>query len=215
MTTELITPEVEKMNEAIITEVTTQTRGLFNFFKNSTMTFEGKKEHEDVLVFTRRHWFTLANIWIGSIIASLLPLIVVVLGAPYIIQYNASAWFALVWVLYEMVIWFVLFYRLTMHSLDVWIVTNDRIIDSLQLGLFRRKVSELHLESIQDISVNTSGILQSSMDYGNIEIQTGATAQRFLFEDVPHPIAVKDKIMETARILEDTREGKFADQKKN
>lgn len=210
MILEDITPELEKS-----TAVTESQNGIFDFLKSSKMTFEGKKDEEKVIVFTRRHWVTLMNICIGSALASLLPLVLILLGAQYIIKYNLSAWFALTWVVYEMVIWFVLFYRLTMHSLDVWIVTNERIIDSLQLGLFRRKVSELHLESIQDISVNTSGVVQSSFDFGNIEIQTGATAQRFQFEDVPHPLHVKDIIMETARNYELARQRMFDDQKKN
>lgn len=197
-----------------ISETTTKPTSLFDFFRNSKLSFEGKKDSENIIIFTRRHWITLANICFGSFVASLLPLIIVVIGAPYIVAYQASVWFALFWVIYLMCIWFVLFYRLTMHSLDVWIVTNERIIDSLQLGLFRRKVSELHLESIQDISVNTSGIIQSYFDYGNIEIQTSATAQRFLFEDAPHPIAVKDKIMDTAKEYEMERERMFDDQKK-
>lgn len=214
MTTEHIHPDIEKLNSGTVTETDKKT-GLFDFFKNSKMTFEGRKDGEKVIVFTRRHWITMANICIGSALASLLPLVVIVLGASYIIAYDASTWVALLWIAYEMCIWFALFYRLTMHSLDVWIVTNERIVDSLQLGLFRRKVSELHLESIQDISVNTSGIIQSYFDFGHIEIQTGATAQRFAFEDVPHPIWVKDQIMETARSYELSRERLFIDQKKS
>lgn len=177
-------------------EIKIQSEGLFEFLAHSNMTFEGKKENEKIIVFTRRHWFVLLNSIIGAAFASILPLVLIILGAKFLIMYNMSAIFTLCWVIYLMIVWFLLFHKLTMHALDTWIVTNERIIDISQVALFSRKVSELHLESLQDISVNTHGVVQSYLDFGNIEIQTGATAQRFLFEQVPHPLVIKDKIME-------------------
>lgn len=185
------------LQDALI-ETKTQSRGMFEFLTHSNLDFEGKKDHEQILIFTRRHWFVLAGPVFGAAFASVIPLLLVIIGAKFLLQYNLSGVFTLTWIIYLMVIWFVLFYRLTMHSLDTWIVTDERVMDILQIGLFRRKVSELHLESIQDISVNTTGAIQSYLDFGNIEIQTGATMQRFLFEEVPHPLKIKDTIMEAA-----------------
>lgn len=179
-------------------EIRTQSRGMFEFLTHSDCNFEGKKENENIIVFTRRHWYILLSPIIGAMFASLIPLVLVILSAKILVQYNLSGVFTLCWIIYLMIIWFSLFYKLTMHALDTWIVTNERVIDIIQIGLFRRKVSELHLESIQDISVNTHGIVQSYLNFGNVEIQTGATAQRFLFDQVPHPLKIKDSIMEAA-----------------
>lgn len=193
-----MTPNFPKLIDETAVEIKTQSRGMFEFLTHSNLDFEGKKDHENVLVFTRRHWFVLLSPVFGAAFASILPLILVILGAKFLLMYNLSGAFTLTWIIYLMVIWFTLFYKLTMHALDTWIVTDERIIDILQIGLFRRKVSELHLESIQDTSVNTHGIAQSYLNFGNIEIQTGATMQRFLFEQVPNPIKIKDTIMEAA-----------------
>lgn len=184
--------------EASPIEIKNESRGLFDFLAHSELNFEGKKDYEKILVFTRRHWYVLLSPVIGAAFASLLPLLLVVVGAKFLLMYNLSGAFTLMWVIYLMITWFTLFYKLTMHALDTWIVTDERIIDILQIGLFRRKVSELHLESIQDTSVNTQGVAESYLNFGNIEIQTGATAQRFLFEQVPNPIMIKDTIMEAA-----------------
>lgn len=164
------------------------------------ITFEGKNEEETLLVFTRRHWFVLFGVVISTIFASLLPIVLIVLLAPLIVAHEgASILFMFCWLVYIMVLWFLLAYKLTMHSLDTWIVTNERILDIVQIGLFNRKISELHLESIQDISVNTKGLVESYFNFGNIEIQTGATAQRFLFDKVPNPLDIKDIIMDAAK----------------
>ncbi|MES2985957.1 MAG: PH domain-containing protein [Patescibacteria group bacterium] len=170
------------------------------------ITFEGKNDNETLLVFTRRHWFVLFGIVMGTLFASFLPIILIVLLAPIIIGHEILFMFC--WLIYIMILWFILAYRLTLHSLDTWIVTNERILDIVQIGLFNRKISELHLESIQDISVNTKGLIESYLNFGNIEIQTGATAQRFMFDKVPNPLDIKDAIMDAAKSKEhDTKQG--------
>jgi hypothetical protein len=179
-------------------EIKTQSRSLFDFLSHSEMNFEGKKEGEEILIFTRRHWFVLLKTIVGGLFASILPLILVVLGAKILIQYNLSAVFTLTWVIYLMLIWFYVFYKLTLYSLDSWIVTDERILDISQIALFRRKVSELHLASIEDTSVHTDGFIQSYLNFGDVETQTAATTQRFLFDDVPNPLQIKDVIMSAA-----------------
>lgn len=188
--------------------------GLFDFFKDSHLSFEGRKDAEEVRVFTRRHWFVLLAPVISSIVLAILPFFIILIGARWIVGFGLTNWFMLGWVVYIMCIWFGLFYRLTMHSLDVWIVTDQRIVDSMQLALFRRKVSELPLESIQDVSVNTSGIIQSYFNFGNVEVQTGASELRFMFEQVPRPIWVKDEIMRSLRDYEMRRGHNHNDGKK-
>ena len=199
--------------EPIIIETEDPKPKLFDFFFKTHMTFEGKKEQETIKVFTRRHWWVLLSPVISFFILSLLPIGLIILGAKWILAYNIAPWLGLAWVLYVMCTWFGLFYTLTMHALDVWIVTSERVIDSVQLGLFRRKVSELHLESIQDISVNTTGFIESYFNFGDLEVQTGASEQRFLFEKIPKPLEVKDKIMEAAKQYDIDRL-KFLDQQK-
>jgi len=192
--------KTEEIKEIINEEVRTQTRGWFDFLIKSEIDFEGRKQSEQIIVFTRRHWLVLFSPIVSGLMASFLPFIIIVIGAQLLVKYNLSGLFTLLWIIYLMMIWFFIFYKLTMHSLDTWIVTDERIIDISQIGLFSRKVSELHLTSIEDISVHTKGVLQSYLDFGNVEIQTAANAQRFLFEEIPKPIIIKDKIMHAASL---------------
>ena len=167
------------------------------------VTFEGKNENETLVVFTRRHWFVLLGIFIEAFFASLLPIVLIIVMAPVIVSYEGAAiLFTFGWMIYLMMLWFMLAYKLTLHSLDTWIVTNERIIDIIQIGLFNRKISELNLESIQDISINTKGIVESYLNFGNVEIQTAAMAQRFMIDKVPNPLEIKDAIMDATKARE-------------
>mgnify|MGYP001589399367 FL=1 len=97
--------------------------------------------------------------------------------------------------IWELIIWQLWFYALTMYLLDVWIVTNQRIIDSTQRGFFNRSVSELHNSRIQDISVKVSGLFQSLLKFGDLEVQTAGTENKFRFLQIPNPVEVKNVIM--------------------
>ena len=83
-----------------------------------------------------------------------------------------------------------------MYTLDNWIVTTKRIIDSVQNGFFHRSVAELQLDKIQDVSYKVEGLIPTFFNYGTVEIQTASKGNKFLFEQVSDPQRVKDIIME-------------------
>jgi len=87
-----------------------------------------------------------------------------------------------------------------MYTLDVWIVTDRRIIDSTQHGFFNRVVSELHLSRIQDISVSTRGVIQTFLKFGDLQVQTAGTDEKFKFQQIPHPEKVKDVIRKISNL---------------
>jgi uncharacterized membrane protein YdbT with pleckstrin-like domain len=167
-----------------------------SIFKISKYTFDGKKSYENVSILVYRHWITIALSMIGLLLALFLPLALYYIAKSFFANYyNIESIFWFCYLIYMLLWWFALFYNLTMYFLDTWIVSDHRIIDSKQHGFFKRKVSELNLAKIQDISVEIKGLIPTFLDYGNLEIQTAGTEPKFVFEQIPHPSRVKDIIM--------------------
>lgn len=81
------------------------------------------------------------------------------------------------------------------YYLDVWIITNERLIEYEQKSLFHRETGELMLESIEDVHVTIEGFLPSLIKSGNIYVQTAGQAERFIFTDAPNPESVKETII--------------------
>jgi len=81
------------------------------------------------------------------------------------------------------------------YLLDTWIVTGERILDINQKNFFFRTVAELDLSKVQDISIKTSGLIQTIFDFGDIEIQSAGATNKFRFNQVGHPNMIKDRIM--------------------
>jgi uncharacterized membrane protein YdbT with pleckstrin-like domain len=169
---------------------------LFSFLSNTNYSFEGKKEGEEVIIFLHRHWITLFGQILIILIGGLLPFLAIFVFGSFISSTGSLPYFATISAFYYLILWYAFFYSLTMYTLDSWIVTNMRIINSVQTGFFNRQISELALDKIQDVSFHTKGALATFINYGDINVQTAGSDKHFKFEQIGKPQAVKDQIME-------------------
>lgn len=166
-----------------------------SIFLKSNNSFEGIENEERVVYLLRRHIFVIFIHLIFLVLPAFIPIIIGAVISTSLQSYSAITLFLLLCSIFYCVLWFMAFYVLTMYTLDVWIVTNKRIIDSNQDGLFRRIISELLLSNVQDISVKTRGFFQTILKFGDVEIQTAGTENKFRFLQIPNPEGVKDAIM--------------------
>lgn len=82
--------------------------------------------------------------------------------------------------------------------LDSWVVTNDRIVDIDQLGLFAKTVSEMDLYRIQDVTVDIKGFFHTVFNFGNVLIKTASGNAHIIFYNVPNPQEVGRTLIELA-----------------
>ena len=99
---------------------------------------------------------------------------------------------------YYLFIWLFFFFSFIDYYLDVWIITDERIIDIQQRGFFSRVISEQRLYRIQDVTSEAHGFFTTILKYGNVYIQTAGAKQRFLFQEVPEPEKVRNTIIKLA-----------------
>lgn len=154
---------------------------------------------EKVQMFLRRHWSTPLEIIAYATLLYAVP----AAGAWYywedLSEYLANQYLGPIIILaasaYTLAIWLFTFLEFTDYYLDVWIVTNERIVNIEQRGLFTRVASELHLSSIEDATSEVKGMFRTFLDFGNVFIQTAGEKTRFVFKNVPHPEVVKESIV--------------------
>lgn len=169
---------------------------LLHLFKDSHSSFEGQEEGEEVILLLRQHRYTIFFPLSFLALFACIPMLVVLAFGSVIVAYGVVKLFFFATSLWFMVIWIVAFYYLMTYSLNTVILTNRRIIENEQLGIFNRKVSELHTYRVQDISVHTEGLIETFLNFGNIVVQTAATDKQFTFRNIPNPDEVKDTIMQ-------------------
>ncbi len=159
--------------------------------------FETQEENEVVVLFLRQHiivnvpWIVIAILLILSPSVTF-PLIFRNLPIQFPVGYyivGTLAWYLLTagFILGNFLRWF----------FNIYIVTNERIVDIDFYYLLFKRFSQAELEKVQDISFSTGGIFATIFNYGNVVIETAGEAPNIEFDIVPHP----DKVVETIRSL--------------
>ena len=157
-------------------------------------------ENEHIILLLHKHWFVVARAVVGIMFMLVLAAIILPLLPLVTSQLDP----ALVWALtgfvlavYLMILGLFAFYSWMDYYLDMWIVTEKRVINIDQQGLFSRQISEVPMASIQDVTLDVSGFVETMLGFGDIRIQT-AGEREFTIKDIPHLNAVKDAILEYA-----------------
>lgn len=166
------------------------------FLLKSNNSFEGQRSDENVVLLLRMHWILVMLLGLLFFILALAPFVLYFLWGERIALYGIESLFWFFVSLYFIIWWQVLFYRLMMYFLNVWIITDHRIIDSEQLGLFNRKVTEARISRVQDISTHMAGPLATFLNFGNVEIETAGERENISFRQVPNPLQVRTLLMQ-------------------
>lgn len=160
---------------------------------------------ERVVLKLRKHWVILARDTIGTILLAFFPFLLLAViqivlpstlyfeGYPAYMAFATSLWLLILWLALA-VIW-------TDYYLDLWIVTDKRIISVDQVSLFNRKVTTLAHERIQEIIVKEENFVQAFFKYGTLDIETASpTDGDATMEGIPEPERVRQTILQqTAR----------------
>jgi hypothetical protein len=141
----------------------------------------------------RRHWMYAYPKLAGLILLSLLPpivLLVVVSKTAGLGGLAGKITFAIVvaWLIYGL-FWRTYFawYR---YQNDLWIMTNQRLIDSLKTNWFSHSIASTDLVNIQDIGVVRSGVLATWFNFGHVQCETAGQKSQFILSGIPKPSEV-------------------------
>lgn len=129
------------------------------------MIFDGQREGEEVQFVFRRHFLTAKS---GVIF--LILMIMIGVGLTLLWPNNMMIFETFLALILVGVLGFLYSYTLWYFSINI--VTNQRIRQISQRGLFKKSVVDLGLDKIQSISYGVSGIRAGLMGYGTIVIQT-------------------------------------------
>lgn len=157
--------------------------------------FETQDNEEKIILLLRKHFITNISWIIMSVILFLTPLFVTDLALFDDVPDNFMFVFVLIW--YLISIAYTLESFLTWFF-NVYIVTDERIIDIDFYNLIYKEVSDANIDKIQDVTYKMGGAIRTVFNYGDVLIQTASEVPNFEFDAVPRP----DKV---ARILQDLR----------
>ncbi len=167
--------------------------------------FETQEEEEVVILFLRQH--VIVNLpWV--VVASLLilaPTVLIPLFARILsITVNIPVGYLIIGTLfwYLATVGFILANFISWFF-NIYIVTNERVVDIDFFYLLYKHFSQAELGKIQDISYSAGGVFAAVCNFGNVIIETAGEAPNLEFHNVPFP----EKVVETIRSLTEKRGG--------
>ena len=157
---------------------------------------------ERIVRVVRKHWFVLLGDMFILIFLVAIP--VVVLFILHLILFEsfihfsgketyAGAFFFFAWLL---IVWIMGWNMWTDYYLDVLIITDRRIFDIDQQGLFRRESSSFRIDKIQNVTVDQKGIIQTLLDFGTIRLETAGEREDFIASYITNPYEIKKFVNE-------------------
>jgi len=169
-------------------------------------TFLGKEEGEEIIYFCRPHWFVFLKQIILFTIIFALPVLLYVFARTQFADFIALNSFDAIEIIIILAASVYLLLMLTTfynawlaYYLDVWLVTNKRIVNFQTEGFFSRKLLATNLANIQDAKSEMHGFWASLFHFGTVFVQTAGSEQNMQFAAVGSPEKIVTFINELAQ----------------
>ena len=161
--------------------------------------FEERDTEEKIILVARPHWFTNVS-WILTalfliFVPSLLKFVPIISDIPAKFQMiGIFTWYLITFAFS--------FEKFLSWYFDVYIITDERVIDIEFNNLLNKKFSEAKISMIQDITSRVTGVAQTMFNYGTVFVQTAAEVPEISFDMIPNP----EKIIKVLQILREEEE---------
>ncbi|MFC1686462.1 PH domain-containing protein [Patescibacteria group bacterium] len=167
--------------------------------------FPGQRDQETTVLLARVHWARFAGhitLFLFLAVVWFIAFILLQIYFPALLSEMWGQTFVLFSSAYFLFLLLFLFIGWLNYYLDVWIVTNERLVDIDQKSLFDRSISQLSLSKIQNVKAEMKGILPTFLRFGDVDVESaGADVGRFSFRSIPNPFEVERKVLELSQYV--------------
>lgn len=152
--------------------------------------FEDQLEGEEVLFVFRKHPIVMRTGLIISMVIILLGTVPSLIKPEYIYLFGGLAAGLVLSLLVFLPFWISWYY-------SVFIVTDQRIIQITQKGLWKRSVVDIGLSQVQMVNYEVGGFQETLLGFGTIMMQT--FVGDLIIHDVHHPAKIQKKLLTILR----------------
>jgi len=146
--------------------------------------FPEREQDEEVFLAVRSHWLINFKWIILTIVMIFAPLFLGFLDFFSSIPFKNQ----LISVIFWYILTFIYAYEKFLNwYFDVFIITNQRLVDIKFNNLLNKHFAEVDIGKIQDVSSSIKGLFGTFFNFGNILIQTASEINQVTFRNVPNP----------------------------
>ncbi len=145
---------------------------------------------ETTLAVVHRHLFGIIILYVQAIIGLSIAFVLIFLLLPTMLKeivIQDGSLFAILGGIVVVLIVGILLIATVVYRLSRLIVTDKNIVQVLQQGLFGRKVSQLALTNVEDVTAEQHGIFAMMFNYGLLKVETAGEQVNFHYSMCPNP----------------------------
>ena len=155
-----------------------------------TKYFPDQFDDEEMLLLFRKHPVVMRRAIVFASVAALLGVLPSLVWPTFQVFFiGLGVGFALAFI--------IMFWSWIGWHFSVYIVTNQRLIQLSQKGLWRRSMIDIGLDKIQTVSYESKGLQESSLGIGTIVIQT--FVGELVIHEVNHPRKIQKQLSHILR----------------
>ncbi|MCX6727252.1 MAG: DUF3824 domain-containing protein [Candidatus Saccharibacteria bacterium] len=169
--------------------------------------------NEKLLAVIKRHPFGIVKLYVQMLVGVVFAggLIMVLLPQLISREDNPSVYVGvgIVAVIIIVFLIFLLAVATVIYRRNKLVVTSETITQTLQLGLFNKKISQLAVSNIEDVTAQKSGFFPTVLNYSRLLIETAGEQENFYFDYCPSADHYAKLILETRQAFLSGREFEF------
>lgn len=154
-------------------------------------------QNEQLVLEIRKHPFGLFLIYLGGTLATIILFVIMVLGAFTDLESAAEGSGLGAGSLQSIMVvtgFFLILFTLLITAIaaflyksNVVLITSEKIAQMLYVSVFNRKISQLSIADVQDVTVIQKGIFAHLFNYGTLTIETAGEQANYIFTFTPQP----------------------------
>lgn len=148
---------------------------------------------EKLLMKLHRHWIVFV-FKIGYIMWLLITTLIILMMKGTLVAIFGTAIFWWTLSLYWMFFLTFILVSWVSDELDLFLITDQRIIGIEQVSALSRRVTECGLNRVQEVNAEVTGILQTVLHYWHVHIHTASENSDMIVSFAPNPVENGNRI---------------------
>ncbi len=154
-------------------------KGIFNEYVD---------DDEMLLGMIHKHPFGIVIVYVQAIFGIVVSLVLAVILLPRLVSQAAALSIVSVFGFFSAFLGLIIMIAATIiYRQSRIVITDKNITQVLQGGLFNRKVSQLTMANVEDVTAIQHGIFATLFDFGELRVETAGEQENFVFTFCPRP----------------------------
>ena len=152
------------------------------------LNLQNMRPWEEVLMVVKRHWIVYVMLFIYFFSGVIVTFMI-------FFFFWLNTWWYMLNIILWLILSIILYIEWLNHELDMYVVTNNRVIGLEKIAFLNRAVTECNLWQIQEVNSKAKWLFANIFNYWTLSIQTAGSKTTLKMEFCPDVMQTSRKIL--------------------